>query len=71
MANTTRKTTVTVQGINQEAVRAGAADAGMRILLTLAGIVGTWSLACVVGGIINAGGVAPLAKAWLSAVTGM
>ena len=34
-------------------------------------VVGMWSLACVVGGIISEGGVVGLARTWLSAVTGL
>lgn len=71
MAHTLNKTTANVQKINQEAVSEGASQAGVGIILTLAGIIGTWSVACIIGGLVNAGGVGPMARAWFSAVTGM
>lgn len=33
-------------------------------------IVGLWSLACIVGGIMSSGGVTQLLSSWFKAVTG-
>ncbi len=45
---------------------------GTLVTLGVAGaIVGIWSLASLVAGMIAAGGPVALAKAWFSAVTGM
>jgi hypothetical protein len=37
----------------------------------VAGIIGIWSLACFVGGMISSGGPIALARAWIAAVTGL
>ena len=71
MAHALNKTTANVQEINKEAVGEGASQAGVGIILTLAGVIGAWGVACMIGGLVNAGGVGPLARAWFSAVTGM
>lgn len=71
MAHTLNKTTQNVQEVSTQAVSEGASQAGVTIILTLAGIIGTWSLACIIGGLVNAGGVVSLARAWFCAVTGM
>lgn len=36
-----------------------------------AAIVGLWSLACIVGGIVASGGVGGLLSGWFKAVTGL
>lgn len=35
-----------------------------------ASLVGLWSLACIVGGIVSSGGVGELVSSWFKAVTG-
>jgi hypothetical protein len=65
------KTTANAQEINQEAISEGASQAGMGIILTLAAVVGVWSVACMIGGLANAGGIGQLARAWFTAVTGI
>ncbi len=60
---TSEKTNVAVQA---------EVSRGTLVTLGVAGaIVGIWSLASLVGGMIAAGGPIALAKAWFSAVTGM
>ena len=71
MAQAIRKTRENVQEVSQEVVTEGASQAGVSIILTLAAIIGAWSLACIVSGITNAGGISQLARAWFGAVTGM
>jgi hypothetical protein len=36
-----------------------------------AAIVGLWSLACIIGGIVSSGSVGELLSGWFKAVTGM
>ena len=33
-------------------------------------IVGLWSLACIIGGVVSSGGVGELVSSWFRAVTG-
>jgi len=65
------KITTNAQEINQEAISEGASQAGIGIILTLAAVVGVWSVACMIGGLVSAGGIGQLARAWFTAVTGM
>jgi hypothetical protein len=65
------KTTTNAQEINPEAISEGASQAGMGIILTVAAAVGVWSVACMIGGLVNAGGIGQLARAWFTAVTGI
>lgn len=71
MTHTLNKTTANVQEINKEAFGEGASQAGISIIVTLAAVIGVWSVACMIGGLVNAGGVGPLVRAWFSAVTGI
>ncbi|WP_163338068.1 hypothetical protein [Desulfopila sp. IMCC35008] len=41
------------------------------LVAVFAAIVGLWSLACIVGGIVSSGGVGGLLSGWFKAVTGM
>lgn len=40
------------------------------IMMTMAALIGIWSLLCLVAGMLNMGGVLELGRSWLSAVTG-
>lgn len=71
MAHTLNKTTSDIHKVDREAVEEGVNQAGIGIILTLAGVIGTWSLACMISGVVNAGGIGHAARAWVSAVTGM
>lgn len=60
-----------------QAVTKGKSDAATevsKVSITVVGvfatIVGLWSLACIVGGIMSSGGVTELISSWFRAVTG-
>ncbi len=67
--NTTTKTrTTTRTNVNVEA----EVSRGTLVTLGTAGaIVGLWSLASLIGGLVVAGGPIALAKAWFNAIIGM
>ena len=71
MAHTLNQKTSKAQEINQEVVSEGASQAGVGVIFTLSGIIGVWSLACMISGLVNAGGVGQFARAWFTSVTGM
>jgi hypothetical protein len=54
--------------------RSDAATEVSKVSVTVIGvfatIVGLWSLACIVGGIVSSGGVTQLLGSWFKAVTG-
>ncbi|SHO44675.1 hypothetical protein [Desulfopila aestuarii] len=60
-----------------QAVTKGKSDAAtevskvsIAVVGVFAAIVGLWSLACIVGGIMSSGGVTELLSSWFQAVTG-
>ena len=71
MAQVKQETKTDVTHVSQEAMGEGVTQAGISIILAAAALIGTWGIACLVGGVVNAGGVTQLARAWLTAVTGM
>lgn len=54
--------------------RTDAATEVSKVSITVVGvfatIVGLWSLACIVGGVMSSGGVTELLSAWFTAVSG-
>jgi len=54
--------------------RSDATTEVSKVSITVVGvfatIVGLWSLACIVGGIMSSGGVTELLSSWFRAVTG-
>lgn len=56
------------------AERTDATTEVSKVSITVVGvfatIVGLWSLACIVGGVMSSGGVTQLLSAWFQAVTG-
>lgn len=56
------------------AERSDAATEVSKVSITVVGvfatIIGLWSLACIVGGVMSSGGVTQLMSAWFKAVTG-
>lgn len=54
--------------------RTDAATEVSKVSITVVGvfatIVGLWSLACIVGGVLSSGGVTELLSAWFTAVSG-
>lgn len=47
-----------------------ASEVGMGVIMVLAALIGIWGIACLVGGVVNSGGVAELLNGYFSAVTG-
>jgi len=47
-----------------------ASEVGMGVIMVLAALIGIWGIACLIGGIVNSGGIAELLNGYLSAVTG-
>lgn len=45
-------------------------EVGMGIIMLLAALIGIWSIACLIGGIANSGGVGELLNGYITAVTG-
>jgi len=45
-------------------------EVGMGIIMVLAALIGIWGIACLIGGIVNSGGVGELLNGYISAVTG-
>ena len=71
MAKVMQEIRTEIEHISQEAMGEGASQAGVSIILTLAALIGAWGIACLIGGVANAGGVASLARAWFTAVAGV
>jgi hypothetical protein len=71
MAHALNKTTADGQKINRDVAGEGVAQAGLSIILTLTVVVGVWSVVCMIGGLVNTGGIGQLARAWFASVTGM
>ena len=71
MKNTLQKQGLGLGELDQEAIGEGISQAGVVIILTLATLIGLWSIACLIGGMISMGGIMELGRGWLTAVTGM
>ena len=54
--------------------KSDAATEVSKVSITVVGvfatIVGLWSLACIIGGVMSSGGVTELISSWFKAVTG-
>ncbi len=46
------------------------AKAGLRIGAVAAGLIGIWAVACLIGGIVEAGGLGELVKGFMTAIGG-
>jgi len=57
------------QGIQVEEAGEGLNMAAFGIMVSLAGIVGFWGLACMVAGLMN-NGLLGLGRSWLAAILG-
>jgi len=53
-----------------EKVTREVSEVGMGAILVLAALIGIWGFACLMGGIVNGGGITELANGWMSAVAG-
>jgi len=60
---------IAVQDVDE--LKQGASQAGVGIILTLAGLLGAWGIMCLVSAVIGEGGLLAVGRGWLSAVTGM
>ena len=63
----TRNTAVVTDGVGTDIVQGAAVGVGAMA----AGLVGAWSVSCLVAGVIVAGGPIALVASWFSAVTGI
>ena len=70
MAHTLNNTTANTNEMTQE-VGEGAAQAGTTIILALAGLIGIWGTACMIGAALTNGGPGALIRGYITAVTGM
>ena len=70
MENTLNKTTANVNDITEETGE-GVAQAGTIIILALAGLIGIWGMACMIGAAVTGGGPGQLLRGYITAVTGM
>lgn len=70
-----RKAQVQSRAETTTSLRTDATTEVSKVSIALVGvfaaIVGLWSLACIVGGIVSSGGVGGLLSGWFKAVTGM
>jgi len=57
--------------MTEEIAAEGVAQAGTIIILALAGLIGIWGIACMVGATITGGGPGQLIRGYITAVTGM
>jgi hypothetical protein len=53
----------------QESVASSSDQVGIGVITVLSAVIGTWGLACLIGG-ISQYGIVGLAKGWLTAVMG-
>ncbi len=58
--------------VTEQSAAAVNVSKGALIALGVASVlVGLWAVACFIGGMIGSGGLFALAKAWVSAITGV
>lgn len=63
----TRSSAVVTDGIGTDIVQGAAVGVGAMA----AGLVGAWSVSCLVAGVVAAGGPIALVASWFGAVTGI
>ncbi len=63
--NVTAKTTATAQAHEQEAIP----QIGIGLIVILSALIGTWGVACLIGG-ISQYGIAGMIQGWVSAIMG-
>ena len=71
MEQTLNKTNVETRELGREETGEGIAQAGTIIILTLAGLIGIWGVACMMGAVATGEGPAELIRGYITAVTGM
>jgi hypothetical protein len=52
-------------------LKKGASQAGVGIILTLAALLGSWGIMCLVSAVVGEGGLLGVGRSWISAITGM
>ena len=70
MENTLNKTAANTNEMTEETGE-GFAHAGTIIILALAGLIGIWGMACMIGAAVTGGGPGQLLRGYITAVTGM
>lgn len=63
----TRSSSLVTDGVGTDILQGAAVGLGAMA----AGLVGAWSISCLVAGVIAAGGPIALVASWFGAVTGM
>lgn len=71
MEHTLNKTAVEAEEMHRETTGDGVAQASTIIILTLAGLIGIWGIACMMGAAATGGGPGELIRGYITAVTGM
>ena len=71
MKRTLEKERIGIGEVDQAAIGEGVSQATMGVIMTLAVLIGTWGIACLISGMSRMGGIVEMARAWLSAVTGV
>ncbi len=64
MGNTGLEAT-TVGKINKD-----VSEVSMGVIIAFAALIGVWGVACIVGGIVNSGGLTELMSGYITAVSG-
>jgi hypothetical protein len=59
-----------IEEMEFEEMEQGVTQAGMGFMTAMAGLIGAWGLACLVGAVAQAGPLG-LVRGWMSAITGM
>jgi hypothetical protein len=59
-----------IEEMEFEEMEKGVTQAGMGCMTAMAGLIGAWGVACLVGAVAQAG-LLGLVRGWMSAVTGM
>ena len=65
---TNTKTTNTVEITTTDRLITGANQATLGIMISLAGMVGVWGVACMVSAIARSGGVLAMARNYMAAI---
>jgi hypothetical protein len=71
MEQTMNKTHVEARELSHEETGQGIAQAGTIILLALAGLIGIWGIACMLGAVATGEGPAEMVRGYITAITGM
>jgi len=71
MKNAMQKQGLGIGELDQAAIGEGISKAGVIVILALATLIGTWGIACLIGGMSAMGGIFEMGRGWLAAVTGM